>query len=74
MPKMHWIPSYHFLYYHHAQFAPLGPKDSREARTEVKHDLYLQRTLDKGLPSVLRSLYPQSKVEMKESGGMLTYL
>lgn len=71
---MPWIPSYHFLYYHHAQFAPLGLKVSREARTEVKHGLYLQCTLNTGLPSVLRSLYSQSKVELEESGGMLTYL
>lgn len=51
-----------------------GLKSAREARTEVKHDLYLQCTLNTGLPSVLRSLYSQSKVELEESSGMLTYL
>lgn len=36
--------------------------------------MHLQCTLDKGLPSLLKSLYLQSNVGLKEWCEMLTYL
>lgn len=73
-PKVHWILGCYFLYYIMHTLLLWGPKTTREAVTEVKPDLYLQCILDEGLPSLLKSLYPQSRVELKELCGMLAHL
>ena len=52
------IPGYSFL-----TVLSSGPQWSsvpKDAMIEVKPDLYFQCTLDKGLPSLLKSLSPQS--------------
>lgn len=68
---MHWIPG-HYLYYHHAHTASLGPRMPQEAMIKFKPDFYLQYTSDKGLPSLLKTLYQQLMVGLQELCGMLT--
>lgn len=73
-PKLHWIPSHYFLYYPHVHIASLGPKTSWEAMIECEAGLYLQCTLENSLPFLLKSLYLQSIVGLKELYEMLTHL